>query len=147
MRVDGHLAKFREDAKLLTMTWKMSLGVPPGAVERVVSRCSYIGADIVFWRFGVSSPVEVAPESGNGGLERSWFMLEYDSYGQELVIQVWGDLTQAAAWATLSYVSAVVRDMTLQYPGLLWDAYLGCPDHPSETMRISKVRGECCRLV
>ncbi|CAN0085093.1 unnamed protein product [Pylaiella littoralis] len=101
----------------------------------------------LFWRFGVLVRVGAAQEDGHDGIGRSWFVLEYDRYGQELVVEVWGDLRKAAAWATLSYVSAVVRDMTLQYPGLRWKAYLGCPDHPIETMRISKVQRREGRLV
>ena len=142
--VGQHLANFRDDhsQRSLTMHWKLLHGVPPGGIERVVSRCSHVGAASLFWRFGVLVRVESAAEEkqeGVGGVEQSWFMLEYDRYEQELVIAVWGDLTKAAAWATLSYVSAVVRDMTLQYPGLRWEAFLGCPDHPSEAMCISEV--------
>ncbi|CAN0508703.1 unnamed protein product, partial [Discosporangium mesarthrocarpum] len=27
--------------------------------------------------------------------------------------------------------------MTIQYPGLRWEAHLECPDHPEEHMKIS----------
>lgn len=142
--VGQQLANFsdRHSQKSLTMHWELPHGVPPGGVERIVSRCSRIGAASLFWRFGVLVRVGATVEGGgedDGDVERSWFMLEYDRYEQQLAIAVWGDLTNAAAWATLSYVSAVVRDMTLQYPGLRWEAFLGCPDHPSEAMCISEV--------
>ena len=150
--VGQHIANFSEvhGQKSLTMQWKMPYGVPPGGIERIVSRCSSLGEASLFWRFGVLVRVEAARiggGEGDGGLERSWFLLEYNSYGQELVIAVWGDLKKAAAWATLSYVSAVIRDMTLQYPGLRWEAFVGCPDHPGEAMCISEVRGAGCECV
>lgn len=143
--VGQHLANFSDDhsEKSLTMHWKMPYGVPPGGVERIVSRCARVGAASLFWRFGVLVRVGAAVEAGeeeDGSDERSCFMLEYDRYEKELVVAVWGDITKAAAWATLSYVAAIVRDMTLQYPGLRWEAFLGCPDHPSEAMCISEVR-------
>lgn len=141
--VGQHFTNFRDGQKSLTMHWRLPYGVPPGGVERVVSRCSHVGAGSLFWRFGVLVRVGGADEGeeGNeGGVGQSRVMLEYDRYGQELVIAVRGDLTKASAWATLSYVSAVVRDMTLQYPGLRWEAFLGCPDHPGEAMCISEVR-------
>lgn len=144
--VGQHLANLSDEHnhQSLTMHWKMPYGVPPGGVERIVSRCASLGEASLFWRFGVLVRVGAAQEEGkegDGGVERSWFTLEYDRYGQELVISVWGDLTKAAAWATLTCVSAVVRDMTRQFPGLRWEAFLGCPDHPVEAMCISEVRG------
>ena len=147
--VEQHVANCRNDhqQKSLTMHWKMPHGVPPGAVERIVSRCSYIGAVTFFWRFGVSGRVEAVQKDGGDGFGRSWFMLEYDRYGQLLVLTVWGDITKAAVWATVSYVAAVVRDMPLEYPGLRWEAFLGCPDHPTEAMCISGVREACRHLV
>ncbi|CAN0286004.1 unnamed protein product [Ectocarpus sp. 12 AP-2014] len=154
--VGQHLANFSDEHrdehnhKSLTMHWKMPYGVPPGGVERIVSRCASLGEASLFWRFGVLVRVGAAQEEGkegDGGVERSWFTLEYDRYGQELVIAVWGDLTKAAAWATLTCVSAVVRDMTQQYPGLRWEAFLGCPDHPVEAMCISEAQRRGDRLV
>ncbi len=149
LRVGQLLANFRDahGQRSLTMHWKMLHGVPPGGVERIISRCSHVGAASLFWRFGVLVRVGSAQEEDDDRIGRSWFMLEYDQYGKELVIEVWGDLTKAAAWATLSYISAAVREMTLQYPGLRWGAFLGCPDHPSEAMCISEVRGVRCHSV
>jgi len=149
--VGQQLANFNDghSQKSLTMHWKLPLGVPPGGVERIVSRCSRIGAASLFWRFGVLVRVGAAVEQGeenDGDVERSWFMLEYDRYGQELVVAVWGDLTKAAAWATLSFVAAVVGGMILEFPGLRWEAFLGCPDHPDEAMCMSEV-GMCDHLV
>lgn len=130
--------------KSLTMHWKMPYGVPPGGIERIISRCARLGAASLFWRFGALVRVEAVPEvndEGGVGVDPSFFMLEYNLYRQELEIGVWGDLTMVAAWATLSYVLTVVRDMTLQFPGLRWEAFLGCPDHPGEVMNISEVSG------
>ena len=147
--VGQHLANFRDEhrQKSLTVHWKMPHGVPPGGVERIVSRCSRVGAASLFWRFGVLVRVGAAREDDDDRIGQSWFMLEYDRYGQELVVEVWGDLTKAAAWSALSYISAVVRNMIVEFPGLRWEAFLGCPDHPGEAMCISKVRGVWCHIV
>ncbi|CAN0501708.1 unnamed protein product, partial [Discosporangium mesarthrocarpum] len=40
-------------------------------------------------------------------------------------------------WAVLSYAVSSVLSMTIQYPGLQWEAHLECPDHPEERMKIS----------
>eukprot|EP00752_Nemacystus_decipiens_P006981 g6262.t1 len=149
--VGQHIANFNDDhgQRPLTMHWKMPYGVPPGGVERIVSRCSSLGEASLFWRFGVLVRVGATEIEGEGDddVERSWFLLEYDSYGQELVIAVWGDLKEAVAWATLSSVFTVIRDMTLQYPGLRWEAFVGCPDHPGEAMCISETCSRGDRLV
>lgn len=150
--VGQHIANFNEGhgQKSLTMHWKMPYGVPPGGIERIVSRCSSLGKTSKFWRFGALVRVGATRkegEKGDDGVERSWFLLEYDSYGQELVVSVWGDLKKAAAWAILSYISAVVREMTQQYPGLRWEAFVGCPDHPGEAMYIAEVRRAGCERV
>lgn len=43
----------RNHTAVLSVTWKVFLGVPPGAIEKVLTRCCRIGALRTFWRFGV----------------------------------------------------------------------------------------------
>ena len=104
----------------------MGLGVPPGAVERVLTRCCRIGDIQTFWRFGVL--VQGGVEYGEI-VKRFALVVEYfpDSSDKVLDIRVYGNVDSSTSWAVLSYTLSAVRYMTLDFPGLQWRAWLNCP--------------------
>ena len=106
-------------------SWKFFLGVPPGAIEKVLTRCCSIGGVRFFWRFGV------LVHGGFGDRDDRGFavVLEYSSTGNELTAQVFGEKTNPASWAALSHVVSVVRCMQLDFKGLDWEGSLMCPQH------------------
>ncbi|CAM9876886.1 unnamed protein product, partial [Ectocarpus sp. 12 AP-2014] len=107
-------------------SWKIFLGVPPGAIEKVLTRCCGLGAVQTFWRYGVLV---------HGGLgvqdERRTFAVvaEYSSTENELVAQVFGDISTPGPWMAMSYVMSAVSLMLVDFPGLRWKGSLKCPQH------------------
>ncbi|CAN0543148.1 unnamed protein product, partial [Ectocarpus sp. 12 AP-2014] len=79
----------------------MFLGVPPGAIEKVLTRCSGLGGVRTFWRYGVL----VHGGLGVQDVRRTFAaVLEYSSTDNELTAQIFGDISTPAAWVALSYV-------------------------------------------
>ncbi|CAN0215008.1 unnamed protein product, partial [Ectocarpus fasciculatus] len=118
-----------------SVSWKIFLGVPPGAIEKVLTRCCGLGGVRTFWRYGVLV---------HGGLgvqdERRTFavVLEYSSNDNELTAQIFGDISTPAAWVALSFVMSAVRLMLVDFPGLRWKGTLRCPQHGNEMFFANK---------
>ncbi|CAM9834458.1 unnamed protein product [Ectocarpus sp. 4 AP-2014] len=116
-------------------SWKIFLGVPPGAVEKVLTRCCGLGGVQTFWRYGVLV---------HGGLgvqdERRTFavVVEYSSTDNELVAQIFGDISTPVSWMAMSYVTSAVRLMLVDFPGLRWRGYLKCPQHGDRMVFVNK---------
>ena len=109
--------------------WKIFLGVPPGAIEKVLTRCCRIGAVQMFWRFGVFVHGRF---SDGGERDRGGFfvaVLEYSPADSKLTAQVFGDISNPAPWVATSYVVSAVRLMLLEFPGLRSEGSLECPQH------------------
>ncbi|CAN0252568.1 unnamed protein product, partial [Scytosiphon promiscuus] len=92
------------------------LGVPPGAIEKVLTRCCSIGGVRVFWRFGVLVHGSFGDEGGSSGIFA--VVLEYSPSGNELTAQFYGDMSNPAPWVALSYVISAVRSILSEFPGL-----------------------------
>ncbi|CAM9391565.1 unnamed protein product [Ectocarpus fasciculatus] len=113
-------------APALTASWKIFLGVPPGAVEKVLTRCCNLGGVRTFWRSGVlvHGCLGDRDESGTFAV-----VVQYSSSGNELTAYVYGDRSNPAPWTALSYVGSAVRSMLLEFPGLRSRGSLECPQH------------------
>ena len=106
--------------------WKIFLGVPPGAIEKLLTRCSSLGGVRTFWRSGVlvHGGLDEEDESGIFAV-----VLKYSSSNNELTAQVFGDIGSPAPWLALSYVISAVRVMLLEFPGLRSKGHVECPEH------------------
>lgn len=95
--------------------------------RKSVTRCCRIGGVRTFWRFGV------LVKSGLGDVrddsEIFAVVLEFLSTSNELNAQVYGDISNLAPWAALSFVISAVRFMLLEFPGLRSNGVLLCPQH------------------
>ncbi|CAM9277946.1 unnamed protein product [Ectocarpus sp. 8 AP-2014] len=117
-------------------SWKIFLGVPPGAVEKVLTRCCGLGGVQTFWRYGVLV---------HGGLgvqdERRTFavVVEYSSADNELIAQIFGDVSTPGPWGAMSYVMSAVSLMLVDFPGLRWKGSLKCPQHGDGMLFVNKV--------
>lgn len=133
--VGKELDDFRRDHRaVLSVTWKVFMGVPPGAIEKVLTRCCCIGVLRTFWRFGVL----IQGGFGSVAAAKTFALLiEYSHDKTELDMKVYGDIGTAAPWAALSLGISVVRAMCFEFPGLRWRASLQCPQH-DEDVQISK---------
>ncbi|CAN0303665.1 unnamed protein product [Ectocarpus sp. 6 AP-2014] len=127
-RVGRVMDTFRsKNAPVFTANWKFFLGVPPGAIEKVLTRCCSIGGVRAFWRFGVLVHGSFGDEGGSSGIFA--VVLEYSPSGNELSAQIYGDTSNPAPWVALSYVISAVRFMLLEFTGLRSKGSLRCPQH------------------
>lgn len=121
---------------VFSASWKIFLFVPPGAVEKVLTRCCGLGGVRTFWRHGVLV-------HGGFGVQdkRQTFavVLECSSTDNELTAQIFGDISTPGAWVALSYVMSAVRLMLVDFPGLQWKGSLKCPQHGDEMLFVNKV--------
>ncbi|CAM9429439.1 unnamed protein product [Ectocarpus sp. 12 AP-2014] len=118
-------------------SWKIFLGVPPGAVEKVLTRCCGLGGVRTFWRYGVLVRGSLGVQDGR---RTFGVVLEYSSTDNELTAQIFGDISTPAAWVALSYVMSAVRLMLVDFPGLRWKGTLKCPQHGDAMLFVDKAR-------
>lgn len=87
-------------------------GVPPGFIERLLTRCCHLGTCDPFWRFGVL--IQSEPE------ELFSVILQYnetESVGK-LILEAFGDCTTPEPWAAMSACLSVVVQMLSEFPGM-----------------------------
>ncbi|CAM9482299.1 unnamed protein product, partial [Ectocarpus sp. 13 AM-2016] len=119
-------------------SWEIFLGVPPGAVEKVLTRCCGLGGVRTFWRYGVLVHGGLGDLDGRGVFA---VVVEYSSNNNELTAQIFGDISTPAPWVALSYVMSAVSLMLVDFPGLRWKGSLKCPQHGNEMLFANKVNG------
>ena len=119
----------------LSVTWENLMGVPPGAIEKLLVRCCGIGSLRIFWRFGV-----LIQGCLGGGIAGKTFALlvEYAHERNEIDMKVYGNIGNAAPWVALSLGISALRTTCLEFPGLPWRASLKCPQHHHQDMPIRK---------
>ncbi|CAM9446096.1 unnamed protein product [Ectocarpus sp. 4 AP-2014] len=108
------------------VSWKIFLGVPAGAIEKVLTRCCSLGGVQTFWRSGVLVHGGVGDQDESGVFA---VVLEYSPSDNELTAQIFGDISSPAPWVALSYVVSAVSLMLLDFPGLRSRGSLKCPQH------------------
>lgn len=130
--VGKELADFRtEHREVLGVRWKMFLGVPPGAIEKTLTRCVSIGAIQTFWRFGVL----VQGSLGGGGVGKNFALqVEYSNQRTEIDMKVYGNIGTPVPWAALTHGISAVRTMCTEFPGLRWRAFFTCPSHRKDML-------------
>ncbi|CBJ32718.1 LRR-GTPase of the ROCO family, incomplete sequence [Ectocarpus siliculosus] len=117
-------------------SWEIFLGVPPGAIEKVLTRCCGLGDVQTFWRYGVLVHGGLGDLDGRGIFA---VVTEYSSTNNELTAQIFGDISTSAPWVALSYVTSAVSLMLMDFPGLRWNGSLKCPQHGYEMPFATKV--------
>eukprot|EP00752_Nemacystus_decipiens_P017045 g15262.t1 len=153
VEVGEELDDFRRDhMAVLSVTWKIFLGVPPGAIEKVLMRCCSIGTLRTFWRFGVLVQGSFGATTTAG--KTFALLVEYSHENTEIDMKVYGNIGTTAPWAALSVGISAVRAMCLEFPGLRWRAFLECPQHGREIQITKKathpgdqlLHGKSCSL-
>ncbi|CAM9841435.1 unnamed protein product [Scytosiphon promiscuus] len=115
-----------EHIPLFCATWEVFLGVPPGAIEKMLTRCCGIGGVQTFWRSGVLVHGGLGDQDSSGVFA---VLLEYSQSDNRLTGKVYGDINSPAPWTALSYVISAVKFMLLEFPGLHPKGSLECPQH------------------
>ncbi|CAN0216634.1 unnamed protein product, partial [Scytosiphon promiscuus] len=104
-------------------------GVPPGFIERLLTKCCYLGTCNPFWRFGVWID---AGELFSASLE---YRENEDLLGT-LTMEVFGDCTTAGPWGGMSACLSVVVQLLSEFPGMSEAAEMECQQHLSDTIQI-----------
>ncbi|CAN0175872.1 unnamed protein product, partial [Laminaria digitata] len=91
---------------VLDVRWTFFCGVPPGVIEKILTRCCSIGAVQTFWRFGVLVKGTLNASEGSGSFA---LVLEYSCDNTQLDMKVYGDICTMAPWAALAYAISAVR--------------------------------------
>ncbi|CAM9435787.1 unnamed protein product [Hapterophycus canaliculatus] len=119
----------REHADVLSVTWKIFLGTPPGAIEKALMRCCSMGILRTFWRFGVLVLGSLGAVSAGKTFA---LLIEYSQEKSEIDMKIYGDIGTAAPWTALSFGISAFRTMCSEFPGLRWRAFLRCPEHEQD---------------
>ena len=139
--IGQEIDKFRsEHTAVLNVHWNFWCGVPPGAIEKVLTRCCRIGTVQTFWRFGVLVNGRLNGNDGSGSL---FLVLEHSSGSNELDMKVYDDICTTAPWTARAYAISAVRIITVDFPGLRSRASLKCPEHKHITRMTITVRLRC----
>ncbi|CAM9910467.1 unnamed protein product, partial [Ectocarpus sp. 12 AP-2014] len=125
-----------EHTPAFSARWSFILGAPPGAIEKVLTRCCSLGSVQTFWRHGVLVDGGVGDQDGNGAFA---VVLEYSSAHGELTAKIFGDIITPAPWVALSYVMSAVSLVLLDFPGQRWRGSLKCPQHGEAMVLETKV--------
>ncbi|CAM9168233.1 unnamed protein product [Hapterophycus canaliculatus] len=125
-----------ENTPTFSTKWNIFLGVPAGVIEKVLTRCCSLGSVRTFWRSGVLVHGNLGDVDGSGLFA---MVLEYSSSGNELAVQVYGDIGTPAPWAVLSYAISAVRSMLEEFPGLRSRGSLECPEHGESMLLADEV--------
>lgn len=135
--VGKELDEFRRDHEaILSVTWKIFMGVPAGTIEKVLTRCCSIGNLRTFWRFGVL----VQGSLGGVAAGKTFAMLvEYSHEKGEIDMKVYGNIATTAPWVALSLGISAIRVMCSDFPGLRWRASLKCTQHEQDMQISNKV--------
>ncbi|CAM9968342.1 unnamed protein product [Scytosiphon promiscuus] len=100
-------------------------GVPPGFIERLLTKCCRLGSCNLFWRRGVFVESEL--------FSAIFEYVESEGSVGELSLDVFGDCTTANPWGAISAGVSVVIGMLLEFPGMHSTANLECQRHPTSS--------------
>ncbi|CAB1106141.1 unnamed protein product [Ectocarpus sp. CCAP 1310/34] len=109
---------FLEHIPAFSASWKTFLGVPPGTIEKMFTRCCNLGG-------GWHDMFAVA--------------LEYSFASNEPTANIFGDISTPSPWMALSYVMSAVSLMMRDFPGLRSRGSLKCPQHGDAMLLATKV--------
>lgn len=124
----------REYPAAFRLSWTFPLDVPPGMIERVLTRCCSLGATRVFWRFGGLVKGNPRLEGIDGTFA---LLLEYLRDNKKLSMDVYGYKMSVVPWAALSFFASAVLHVVQDFPGLKWEGSLVCPEHNQQVLQVS----------
>lgn len=131
--IEEDLQNFRDgNYPAIRCLWKVFMGAPPGAIERVLTRCCSLGATKTFWRYGVLVKGDFGGKIGG----RFALLMEY--VDEELHMEVHGNLASIGPWVALSYAMSAMLSITWEFPGLGWEASVKCPTHSTGELEVSR---------
>lgn len=130
--------KHNNEGQELILKWRFSAaGPPPGLVESVVALCHVVGIikTGLCWRYG--AVFESHAMAIGSGFDRLFtFFIRYDQeFGAErrmLTVRMFGSVEDDGVLAALRWVASAVVNVSTEWPGLLWEGWPECAEHPME---------------
>ena len=129
--IDSSIVNVRQDCREVKLNWEFDAAKAPyGLVERLISSCHVIGEveQDLCWRYGA---LFTSPEmtSGDDGQVRLYkFLIRY--HERMLSLSMIGPLSDDRVLAALRYVASAMVVLSMEWPGVQWEGWLDCPNHP-----------------
>lgn len=141
-RVGKELDNFRRDhIAVMSVRWKIFMGVPPGAVENMITRCAKIGVLRTLWRFGALVQSDLSTRTSGKTFA---LLVEYSHEKTEIDMKVYGSIGTVTPWVALSRGLSAVRMMCLEFPGLRLRASIECAQHEQDMQAANAVSRLWC---
>lgn len=123
----------------MRLSWKMPVGVPPGAIENLMVRCCHLGTTSAFRRYGVLVEGDVHDDDPGGEFA---MLLEYSLEAGELEVEIYGNVTSVGPWTALAHAMYSTLSVINNFPGLPWKASMLCPSHGAVCLQVSQKVGQ-----
>ena len=129
--IDTSVENVRQDCREVKFKWEFDAAKAPyGLVERLISSCHVIGEveQDLCWRYGAlfSSPEMAWRDNRQVRLYK--FLIRY--HERMLSLRMIGPLSDDRVLAALRYVASAMVVLSMEWPGVQWEGWLDCPNHP-----------------
>lgn len=129
--------KQQDGAREVTLKWEFDrAGAPHGLVGRLMALCHVVGeAETgLCWRSGaVFKSARVA-----GGADRPYVVaIHYDGTKRVLSVRMFGHLESERVWVALRFIASVMVNISVEWPGMLWEGWLECADHVRDRVHLT----------
>ena len=137
--LDCFLAKALESCQEeVQLKWKFDTAKAPcGLVVRLISSCYVIGEAerSACWRYGAFFMSREITRRHGEQVRLYNFLISYDDC--LLSLRMVGPLSDNRMWAALRYVASAMVVLSMELPGVQWEGWLDCPNHPQARMYLT----------
>ena len=130
----------------VTLKWRFSMGPPYGLVERLIASCHVIGEveREMYWRYGALFKSHERTKKCKKIVRLYRFVIRYDDdvgdlnhSNKVLTMRMIGPLASERVWVALRYVASAMIKLSSDWPGVRWQGWPECLEHPSNRMYLA----------
>ena len=138
--------KALEGCEEVTLKWRFSMGPPYGLVERLIASCYVIGKveREMCWRYGALFKSHEMTTRCKKKVRLYRFVIRYDinvgdrnHIDKVLTMRMIGPLASERVWVALRYVASAMITLSREWPGVKWEGWPVCLEHPSDRMYLA----------
>ncbi|CAN0383216.1 unnamed protein product [Ascophyllum nodosum] len=129
--IDSSVVNVRQDCQEVKLKWEFDAAQAPyGLVERLISSCHVIGEveQDLCWRYGALFTSHQRTWGDNRSVRLYKFVISYDNC--MLSLRMIGPLSNDRVLDALRYVASAMVVLSMEWPGVRWEGWLDCPNHP-----------------
>lgn len=151
-KIDRRMGGIKDSVGKVTLKWRFdSAGPPPGLVERVIASCHAIGIVEMglCWKYGAVFKSRDMASGGVGERLYKFFIRYDDARGTErrvLDVRMLGPLGDDRVWAALRWIASSVVNLSREWPGVRWEGWPECAEHPEERTYLATAEEVWLRL-